>query len=477
MAYAFSLKDMISAVPGYENQCLSMNDYVSIKKRVPVLNEAGDTVVDDAGKPMFYRYGFAGVDLTGSPVVADSKGNYGSNGSIFILEPVDAAEAILAKQEFEAFIDWRHDHNDESLYLYPISYATTTIDGWSNLPALFNETAMTKLSEIKAWLKNFFNDSNDALHAATDYEAREAIGKSIVETVNSKVNEATALVGNGCIVRLRNQLSLKDIDAFINGDQEANEQLQLGNAYIAAGGTPTYKFNNRMYSMDHDNFFDDFAHSGIEPRLEADQNCEWELIPVKNAATFLLYNKANNCYIRKHHDLFTYAGGEKAFGADENSVSEISWMTTPDQKDAASFNFIGCPDENEQYEPTELILGLMENAGLDRGIENKVRLQANYDEYVFNPASGKNDVLHFQGNIHRGSKSSDYRFINWCNTYNNWFADSNAFLIESVEMGSISELAADKPAQATGIYDLQGRRVSNPGKGLYIVNGRKTVIK
>ena len=27
------------------------------------------------------------------------------------------------------------------------------------------------------------------------------------------------------------------------------------------------------------------------------------------------------------------------------------------------------------------------------------------------------------------------------------------------------------------IYDLQGRQVTNPTKGLYIVNGRKVVIK
>ncbi len=27
------------------------------------------------------------------------------------------------------------------------------------------------------------------------------------------------------------------------------------------------------------------------------------------------------------------------------------------------------------------------------------------------------------------------------------------------------------------IYDLQGRRVENPTKGIYIVNGRKVVIK
>ena len=27
------------------------------------------------------------------------------------------------------------------------------------------------------------------------------------------------------------------------------------------------------------------------------------------------------------------------------------------------------------------------------------------------------------------------------------------------------------------IYDLQGRRVSRPGKGIYIVNGKKMIFK
>ena len=40
---------------------------------------------------------------------------------------------------------------------------------------------------------------------------------------------------------------------------------------------------------------------------------------------------------------------------------------------------------------------------------------------------------------------------------------------------AIQTVEAD--GQQTVIYDLQGRRVSNPAKGLYIVNGKKVVIK
>lgn len=55
----------------------------------------------------------------------------------------------------------------------------------------------------------------------------------------------------------------------------------------------------------------------------------------------------------------------------------------------------------------------------------------------------------------------------------------NAVRRSFTELGyesSISEIEAVSSA-AQGIYDLQGRRVANPGRGLYIVNGKKTLLK
>lgn len=40
-------------------------------------------------------------------------------------------------------------------------------------------------------------------------------------------------------------------------------------------------------------------------------------------------------------------------------------------------------------------------------------------------------------------------------------------------MDSISEISADKTPGKQGIYDLQGRRVTDPAHGLYIVDGQK----
>ena len=42
----------------------------------------------------------------------------------------------------------------------------------------------------------------------------------------------------------------------------------------------------------------------------------------------------------------------------------------------------------------------------------------------------------------------------------------------------ISEIAKSQEPKANGQYfDLQGRRVTNPTKGLYIVNGKKVIVK
>ena len=52
---------------------------------------------------------------------------------------------------------------------------------------------------------------------------------------------------------------------------------------------------------------------------------------------------------------------------------------------------------------------------------------------------------------------------------NIFFEESNATLIESV--------AAEDNGHNLEIYDLRGQRVQNPGKGLYIINGKKVYIK
>lgn len=55
--------------------------------------------------------------------------------------------------------------------------------------------------------------------------------------------------------------------------------------------------------------------------------------------------------------------------------------------------------------------------------------------------------------------------------------DSFVFGLKPVaDPGAISDLMAE-PEAADAVYDLQGRRVANPSRGLYILNGRKILVK
>lgn len=52
------------------------------------------------------------------------------------------------------------------------------------------------------------------------------------------------------------------------------------------------------------------------------------------------------------------------------------------------------------------------------------------------------------------------------------------FIFEDSETTGINSLAGEQSAKGnSAVYDLQGRKVANPSRGMYIINGRKIVIK
>ncbi|MDE6817735.1 MAG: hypothetical protein K2J09_01020, partial [Muribaculaceae bacterium] len=104
-AFAFSLKDTISNEEGYRDQCLDMNNYINFTRMSAKLDENGDTVRDDNGNVEYYRYGFAGVDRTWSPVTTTSnKNHWENNGTLFFVEEVPASDALEAKKRYQNHI-------------------------------------------------------------------------------------------------------------------------------------------------------------------------------------------------------------------------------------------------------------------------------------------------------------------------------------------------------------------------------------
>ena len=68
--------------------------------------------------------------------------------------------------------------------------------------------------------------------------------------------------------------------------------------------------------------------------------------------------------------------------------------------------------------------------------------------------------------------------LDWASNGTYKFTEENPFKpIKSTKPTGIEVETTDNGGQPTVIYDLQGRRIENPTKGIYIVNGRKVVIK
>lgn len=92
-------------------------------------------------------------------------------------------------------------------------------------------------------------------------------------------------------------------------------------------------------------------------------------------------------------------------------------------------------------------------------------IEKNGDKYVFNTLSSADIEDNW-------SKAASFCF----EVAGKRYVYNATFVSDAIYTG-ISEVKADAAAKDQKIYDLSGRRVMNPGKGLYIINGKKYVIK
>lgn len=466
-AQAFALCIM----PTYDansSTCLDMNNYISYTMQSQQ-TEDGEPVVDENGDPVYNYYGFAGVDRTWSPIRTTGGetniNHYANNGTLFFVDERPEAEADDAIKKYRQKIIEVLRQGAIKGGKQKFAEAISTMEGWANVPALWsNETALRAIIDYCANWNGEGLDTNSVVDLATRLKFEDDAQK----LADKKLAEAAALVGTGAIITLQNQLAFRDIEDCANMEEPEIEATQLGNAYINADGEGSVIF---------DGTYTPTSYTGIVPSLTANEKSQWTLIPVPGTATFLLYNEATQTYIRQYKDMYEFADGENEFG-EANSCRDFSWATTANKEEAAAFNFIGCADPNEdQTLPTEDEEIVLSDYDVDTDITNNVRLQSTYT--VTTPAESEGEdptVETVYTNIHRASGGSNYTFVNYTPTKNWWYADTNAFKVALVKAGGISEITAEN-IKNNAVYDLQGRRVAKAGKGLFIINGVKTIVR
>lgn len=463
-AFALSVNSTYNESSSY---CLDMNNYITYTMKSQQM-ENGEPVLDENDEPVYNYYGFAGVDRTWSPIRTTGGetniNHYANNGTLFFVteQPEeDVKKAIEAYQEIIAE-GFRKGAKEAAKDLF--KNAINTMEGWANVPALWsNENALRAIIDYCA---NWDGEGLD-VNSVRNLETSLAYQADAKKLADKKLAEAAGLIGSGAIITLQNQLALRDIEDCENMSDDEKEATQLGNAYITAGGDGSVVFEGSVVTTNY---------IGIVPTLEATEKSQWTMIPVPGTATFLLYNEATKTYIRQYKEMFELADGENEYG-EASSVYDFSWATTENKEEAAPFSLVGCANPEDQAQPTEDEEVVLGDFDVDTDITNNVRLQSQYT--VTTPGENEDDeptVNTYYTNIHRASSGSGYKFVNYTQAHNWWYADTNAFKVALVKEGGISEITAET-VKNNAVYDLQGRRVAKAGKGIFIINGVKTIVR
>ncbi len=452
------------------NTCLDMNNYITFTTQSQQIDENGDPAVNENGDPIYDYYGFAGVDRTWSPVRqagGENINHYANNGTLFFVDERPEAEAEEAIKKYRDEINRVLREGAVKASKQSFDEVVSSMEGWANVPALWsNENALRSIIDYCA------NWNGEGLDVSTvvDLETRLKFEADAKKLADKKLAEAAGLIGTGAIITLQNQLAFRDLEDWFNMDEEERELYQLGNAYITAGGDGSVVFDGTVSPT---------SYTGIVPTLTATEKSQWTLIPVPGTATFLLYNEATKTYIRQYQNMYEFADGENEFGEKDLCV-DFSWATTENKEEAAPFSFIGCANPEEDQTPLtedeEIVFEECEEVA-STDVINNVRLESQYTVVTPSENEGEDPTeTTYTTHIFRTTSDSGYNFANYGNLKNWWFADPTAFKVALVKEGGISEITAEN-IKNNAVYDLQGRRVAKAGKGLFIINGVKTIVR
>ncbi len=466
MAFALSTSRNVDL---NSSTALDCSNYVTRTMKSPQLDEVGDTLLDEeSGDTLYNYYGFVGADRTWSPIRQNgvNQNHEINNGSLWFVEPADAAEAQAAIDAYRQVIidSYRETAKSEATKIY--SAVADELQAYTNLPALIKDQ-----QALQTIIARYANPTLDVSHIQSLADVDNYVEQATADVEKARV-EVAGLIGSGAIVRFKQMLAIRDYpakdEAEIDGDLEKLEDLALGDAWIAAGQDGWFNNGGERAVT---------GYPAIGPVVESTpgydiEKTKWELIPVWNTNTFKLYNEATKSYIMAFNADTLKAMATAAWEADPELAGTMAeepnlftWATTENADDAAAFELQACPDVEAQAALNEEEEGYVLDYSIPTDVTNNVRLVS------VDPKTGATT------NLHRATSGSDYKFENYIPTADRWYAESNIFNIEVLQAGGIDEIATPDAPKAQGIYDLQGRRVSKAGKGLYIINGVKTIVR
>ena len=94
------------------------------------------------------------------------------------------------------------------------------------------------LAALQASCENWNGEGVD-VNTIVDVETRDAYVEKAAQFAQTKLAEAATYVGTGCKVLFKNQLALRDLNKYVNEQETVDPELNLGNAYLTAGGSST----------------------------------------------------------------------------------------------------------------------------------------------------------------------------------------------------------------------------------------------
>ncbi len=204
-----------------------------------------------------------------------------------------------------------------------------------------------------------------------------------------------------------------------------------------------------------------------------------EIVPI---ATVTINKYGSGTYCSPYALDFTNVSGMKAYvAAGYNTTTNTVYMLSVKTAQPGEGLFIkGAPGD---YTVPEIETSSDNYLNLLVGTTNEITVNTlsddgKYTNYAYSLNKGTDAPAFYK--YSDGSKCMAYkaylqRPTSWLPTLSE--AKTVKLVFDDEEPTGIEEFRTEKDVDDVKIYDMQGRRVTKPGKGLYIVNGKKVVFK